>query len=119
MPVIEGPATQRHRLVRNIRVVRGSMRFAIEIEPRFDYGRQPHTVEVSDHGAVFRSDGLELTVHGIVPEGSSVRDLGITVRPDQGGLRWTPRANPAGWCWSRWAVPPGADRQRRGRPAPA
>jgi GH15 family glucan-1,4-alpha-glucosidase len=89
MPVIEGPATQRHRLVRNIRVVRGSMRFAIEIEPRFDYGRRPHTVEVSDHGAVLRSDGLELTVHGIAPEGSSVRDLGITVRPDQGGLRWT------------------------------
>ena len=89
MPVIEGPATQRHRLVRNIRVVRGSMRFAIEIEPRFDYGRRPHTVEVSDHGAVFRSDGLELTVHGIAPEGSSVRDLGITERPDQGGLRWT------------------------------
>ena len=29
MPVIEGPATDRHRLVRNIRVVRGTMRFAI------------------------------------------------------------------------------------------
>jgi GH15 family glucan-1,4-alpha-glucosidase len=89
MPVIEGPATGRHRLVRNIRVVRGVMRFAIEIEPRFDYGRQPHTVEIADQGAVFRSDGLELTVHGIAPEGSSVRDLGITTRPDSNGLRWT------------------------------
>ena len=38
MPVIEGAATDRHRLVRNIRVVRGVMRFAIEIQPRFDYG---------------------------------------------------------------------------------
>ena len=46
MPVIEGPATDRHRLVRNIRVVRGVMRFAIELQPRFDYGRQPHTLEI-------------------------------------------------------------------------
>jgi hypothetical protein len=53
-------------------------RFAIQIEPRFDYGRMPHTVEISDHGSVFRSDGLELTMHGIGPAGSSVRDLGIT-----------------------------------------
>ena len=89
MPVVEGPATGRHRLVRNIRVVRGVMRFAIEIEPRFDYGRQPHTVEISDQGAVFRSDTLELTVHGIAPEGSSVRDLGVTTQPDSNGLRWT------------------------------
>ncbi len=89
MPVIEGPATERHRLVRNIRVVRGTMRFAIEIQPSFDYGRQPHTIEISDQGAVFRSDGLELTMHGIAPEGSSVRDLGITALPDRNSLRWT------------------------------
>ena len=89
MPVIEGPATERHRLVRNVRVVRGVMRFAIQIEPRFDYGRKPHTVEISDGGAVFRSDGLDLTVHGIAPEGSSVRDLGITTLPDSNGLQWT------------------------------
>jgi len=42
MPVIEGAATDRHRLVRNIRVVRGVMKFAIEIQPRFDYGRKRH-----------------------------------------------------------------------------
>ena len=51
MPVIEGPATDRHRLVRNIRVVRGVMRFAIELQPRFDYGRQPHSLEPSEYGA--------------------------------------------------------------------
>src|ERR1700743_3282366 len=37
MPVIEGRVTDRHRLVRNIRVGRGSRRFRIEVEPRFDY----------------------------------------------------------------------------------
>src|SRR5262245_35290117 len=89
MPVIEGAATGRHRLVRNIRVVRGVMRFVIEIQPRFDYGRQPHQLEITEHGAVFRSAGMELTLHGIAPEGSSVRDLGITQLPDSEGLRWT------------------------------
>ena len=89
MPVIHGAATDRHRLVRNIRVVRGEMRFAIEVQPRFDYARKPHQMEISDHGAVFRSAGLELTLHGIGPEGSSVRDADITRLPDDTGLRWT------------------------------
>jgi GH15 family glucan-1,4-alpha-glucosidase len=94
MPVIEGPATDRHRLVRNIRVVRGEMRFVIEVNPRFDYGRKQHQVEIADQGAVFRSDGMDLTVHGIAPEGSGVRDLGIIPLPGsseagQTGLRWT------------------------------
>ncbi len=40
MPVAEGPATDRHRIVRLVRVVRGTMRFVAEIEPRFDYARQ-------------------------------------------------------------------------------
>ena len=89
MPVIEGPATDRHRLVRNIRVVRGVMRFAIEIQPRFDYGRKPHTLELSDHGAVFPSDGMELALHGIAPEGSSLAESGITPERAGDGLRWT------------------------------
>jgi GH15 family glucan-1,4-alpha-glucosidase len=89
MPVIEGPAAGRHRLVRNIRVVRGTMRFAIEVQPRFDYGRKPHTLELSEDGAVFRSDGLELTLHGIAPEGLSAQDAGITLERDGNGLRWT------------------------------
>jgi GH15 family glucan-1,4-alpha-glucosidase len=89
MPVIEGAATGRHRLVRNIRVVRGVMRFAIQIEPRFDYGRKPHQMEITEQGVVFRSEDLELTMHGIAPEGASAGDLGITQLPDRNGLRWT------------------------------
>src|SRR5207245_1296526 len=82
MPVIKGAATDRHRLARSIRVVRGEMRFAIEIQPRFDYGCKQHEVEITDHGAVFRSPGLDLTVHGIKPEGSSVQSLDIQRLPD-------------------------------------
>jgi GH15 family glucan-1,4-alpha-glucosidase len=89
MPVIEGAATSRHRLVRNIRVVRGVMRFAIELQPRFGYGRQPHKLELSEHGAVFASDSFELTVHGIAPEGLSAADAGVTLERYGEGLRWT------------------------------
>jgi GH15 family glucan-1,4-alpha-glucosidase len=89
MPVIEGGATDRHRLVRNIRVVRGVMRFAMELQPRFDYGRKPHRLETSEHGVVFRSEDVELTVHAIAPEGLTVQEAGITPLPDRDGLRWT------------------------------
>jgi len=88
MPIAGDAATDRHRLVRNIRVVRGVMRFAIEVQPRFD-ARKPHKVEITEYGVVFASDGLELTMHGIAPEGTSVKDLGAALQHDGGGLRWT------------------------------
>ena len=88
MPIAGDQATERHRLVRNIRVVRGTMRFMIEIEPRFDYGRAEHTMEVAEGGVVFRSGDTHLTVHGIAPSGSTIRELGLDVLPDKRGLRW-------------------------------
>jgi pentatricopeptide repeat protein len=63
MPVIEGRPTDRHRLVRQLRVARGTMKFVLDLQPRFDYGRAKHTVEISEAGAVFRSSGMELTLH--------------------------------------------------------
>ena len=63
MPIIEGRATDRHRLVRRLRVARGTMRFVIDIQPRFDYGRAKHTVEVTENGAMFRAGAMELTLH--------------------------------------------------------
>ena len=64
MPVIEGKPTDRHQLVRHLRVARGTMKFELEIQPRFDYGRTGHTIESSEAGAVFRADnGMHLTVH--------------------------------------------------------
>jgi GH15 family glucan-1,4-alpha-glucosidase len=47
MPVIEGGPTDRHRLVRHLRVARGTMQFEMEIQPRFDYGRASHTREAT------------------------------------------------------------------------
>ena len=64
MPVIEGAPTDRHRLVRHLRVARGTMQFVLEIQPRFNYGRSGHTLEVTDSGAVFHGqDGMRLTLH--------------------------------------------------------
>jgi GH15 family glucan-1,4-alpha-glucosidase len=63
MPVIEGKPTDRHRIVRKLRVARGTMRFVIDIQPRFDYGRAKHTMDLSEHGVVFESGGMQLTMH--------------------------------------------------------
>jgi GH15 family glucan-1,4-alpha-glucosidase len=64
MPVIEGEPTDRHRLVRHLRVARGTMKFVLEIQPRFNYGRSGHSIEVFESGAVFRGeDGMHLTLH--------------------------------------------------------
>ncbi|MEU0394596.1 glycoside hydrolase family 15 protein [Streptomyces sp. NPDC006208] len=65
MPVTGQTATPRHRLVRMLRCVRGTMTFEVDIAPRFDYGRKPHELHITEHGAVFASEGLELTVHPV------------------------------------------------------
>ncbi|MFJ3643925.1 glycoside hydrolase family 15 protein [Streptomyces sp. NPDC090108] len=66
MPVTGTTATDRHRLVRLVRCVRGTMTFDVEIAPRFDYGRVKHQLHITPHGAVFAADdGTELTVHPV------------------------------------------------------
>ncbi|HTZ45015.1 MAG TPA: glycoside hydrolase family 15 protein [Jatrophihabitans sp.] len=63
MPIEDRSATERHRLVRMIRCVRGRMSFEVELAPRFDYGRAEHRVELFDAGAVFASNGTRATAH--------------------------------------------------------
>jgi GH15 family glucan-1,4-alpha-glucosidase len=87
MPVIEGRPTDRHRLVRKLRVARGQMQFVVDLQPRFDYGRAKHTLEISDAGAVFRSDGMNLVLH---TEGRrSPGEGGAVVEKAGDGLRAT------------------------------
>ncbi|MGZ4543402.1 MAG: glycoside hydrolase family 15 protein, partial [Mycobacteriaceae bacterium] len=53
--------TDRHRLVRVVRVVRGRLPFTLTCRPRFDYGRASHTlVPVDDHSVVFRGPATDL-----------------------------------------------------------
>jgi len=89
MPVADGHATGRHRLVRQLRVVRGTMRFVTDIQPRFDYARQAHTLELSDEGAVFRADSLELTVNVVTEHNASLQAEGITIERQGEGVRLT------------------------------
>jgi GH15 family glucan-1,4-alpha-glucosidase len=89
MPIAGQVATERHRLVRNIRVVRGTMRFAIEIKPSFDYGRTPHKLDLSEHGAMFHTNDQAIAVHGIAPEGWSMRDLNLSIGQADRCLSWT------------------------------
>jgi pentatricopeptide repeat protein len=56
-----------HGLVRQVKVVRGRMTFRVECFPAFDYGRDPHTVEVVSGGARFLSSKLNLALAADYP----------------------------------------------------
>ena len=56
----------RHRLIRRVVVVRGKMGFQIEVQPRFDYARAEHEVEMHPHGVLFRSPVLTLALEGAI-----------------------------------------------------
>ncbi|HEY1487098.1 MAG TPA: trehalase-like domain-containing protein, partial [Micromonosporaceae bacterium] len=62
MPIAGDQATDRHRLVRMVRVVRGRMRFRFECEPRFNYGRDSADVVLTSDGASFRSATMSMNV---------------------------------------------------------
>jgi hypothetical protein len=79
MPVAGSRPTDRHRLVRQLRTVRGTMRFVMEVRPRFDYGRAPHKLEITDDGFVFSADGMELTLNPVGERAVSLGDQGLTV----------------------------------------
>jgi len=89
MPVAGPRATDRHRLVRQLRVVRGTMRFRIDLQPRFDYGRKPHKLELTEHGAVFQTGGAELTLHGVATPDETLENQGIALERRGEGLHWT------------------------------
>jgi GH15 family glucan-1,4-alpha-glucosidase len=60
-------AVRPHRLIRRVVVVRGEMAFGAEVEPRFNYGRDPHEVDISDHRALFRAPSLTLSLQSCSP----------------------------------------------------
>ncbi|MFJ9344715.1 glycoside hydrolase family 15 protein [Streptomyces sp. NPDC101733] len=85
MPVQEPrTVTDRHQVVRLMRVVRGRVDFALECRPRFDYGRQQHRLTLD--GAAARFEGPGITAHlqavgpvRLVADGHDVR-AGVTLR---------------------------------------
>jgi GH15 family glucan-1,4-alpha-glucosidase len=67
MPVTGERATDVHRLVRMVTMVRGSMRFRLECRPRFDYGRDRHELERHRNGYVFRGRTAAFTFNPVAP----------------------------------------------------
>ena len=68
MPIARtGEERHRHRLIRRVVCVRGDMRFRLDLQPRFNYARDPHETEQSEHGVVFRSASLCLALQATTP----------------------------------------------------
>jgi GH15 family glucan-1,4-alpha-glucosidase len=63
MPVATAPGRlHRQRLIRRVECVRGRLRFDVEVEPRFDYGRARHETEAAEGCVIFRSPSLSLAL---------------------------------------------------------
>jgi GH15 family glucan-1,4-alpha-glucosidase len=77
MPVDGDPAeVARHRLIRRVVCVRGSIPFRTRVAPRFDYGSRTHTVRLEDEVAVFEAGELSIGLTSTVPmeaDGTDVR----------------------------------------------
>jgi GH15 family glucan-1,4-alpha-glucosidase len=79
MPVTGTVATDRHQLVRLVRCVRGQMTFALDIAPRFDYGREAHKTHLSDDGALFEGEaGTSMAAH-LIKEPEDERNARISI----------------------------------------
>ena len=62
MPIARSPAHPPHSLMRRIVCVRGRVEFEAQIEPRFDYGREPHELHLFERGAIFETPRLTLAL---------------------------------------------------------
>ncbi|MFE2109036.1 glycoside hydrolase family 15 protein [Kitasatospora sp. NPDC059463] len=68
LPDTSASPSERHRIIRGARVVRGRVPFVLECRPRFDYGRAAHRLALPDeHTARLSSPGQELCVRTTAP----------------------------------------------------
>jgi GH15 family glucan-1,4-alpha-glucosidase len=56
MPVRDESCNSYNSIVRKIKAVRGSIKFIMKMQPRFDYGRQTHKTENEDNVLIFSSE---------------------------------------------------------------
>lgn len=68
MPLDQDPDTPPlHRIVRIVRVLRGSLTFRLHCQPAFDYGRRPHRTRRAGRSVRFVSKGTRLLLEGSKP----------------------------------------------------
>ena len=61
MPVSEGTDhAEKHRLVRLVTVVRGTMKFRVDCRPAFNFAREPHELSIAKTGATFHAPSMVL-----------------------------------------------------------
>ncbi|MEU2287684.1 glycoside hydrolase family 15 protein [Streptomyces sp. NPDC013178] len=85
MPVITSRTpSDRHTVVRVVRTVRGTVRFALECRPRFDYARADHALELTDRTATFRAPGATGYLQTTFPLERDGRDARGSVTLDAG-----------------------------------
>src|SRR6202142_2649777 len=56
-----------HQIHRRVRCVRGSGRLSVVCRPAFDYGRQPHQVQLVEGGASYRGNNTYFTLYAKDP----------------------------------------------------
>jgi GH15 family glucan-1,4-alpha-glucosidase len=84
MPVGAAGETQRHRLIRRVLCVRGTMPFRARVAPRFDYGMQPHTLTEVEAGVAFTTPSTTVGLTATVPFGHDGRDVTAEFRLAEG-----------------------------------
>ena len=67
MPIVKKESDRRCHIMRQVTVVRGSVRWRVECNPAFNYGRDSHEVRINDQGANFDSPSLGLQLCTAVP----------------------------------------------------
>ena len=68
------------QIVRRVEAIRGSVPVRVECYPAFNYARDPHKVELTSHGALFRSASLSIELDTTVP---------LEVQQGRGGVEAT------------------------------
>ncbi|MFF5139765.1 glycoside hydrolase family 15 protein [Streptomyces sp. NPDC013157] len=67
MPVTgESAECARHRLIRRVLCVRGTVPFRVRVAPRFNYGADPHTLRTLGDTALFESEAMSLQLTSTV-----------------------------------------------------
>ncbi|WP_405988781.1 glycoside hydrolase family 15 protein [Streptomyces sp. NBC_00986] len=85
MPVTgESDASARHRLIRRVLCVRGSVPFRTRVAPRFDYGASPHTARMVGDVALFESAERSLALTATVPLECDAVDVWADFKLDEG-----------------------------------
>ncbi|MFD4256880.1 glycoside hydrolase family 15 protein [Streptomyces sp. NPDC058534] len=76
MPIVDNSReADRHRLLRRVVCVRGSLPFRAAVSPRFGYATEPHTIRIEHGCPIFESASLSLALTTSVPVEHDGRDV--------------------------------------------